>query len=89
VFRANGEGYFFLKLGGKTRDDFYNEVGAIADIARGCQEQGANDPSDFRAFVNPEVALYLKRKRLLSAAREALPVLSALLGTVVSIDDLV
>lgn len=89
VFRASEENYFFLKLGGKRRDEFLEEIGRVADLAKECQEQGPSDPEEFRSYVNMHVAIHLRRRRLLSAAASAIPALNALLGNIVDIKELV
>jgi hypothetical protein len=89
VFRAADSEYFFLKLGGKTQDQFFEEIGRIADIARQCQRESKAEGEAFRNYVNMQVANHLRRRRLLSATRSALPALSALLGGVVDFRELV
>ncbi len=89
VFRAKGEEFYFLKLGGKTRDQFLEEIGRIADLARECAAQGPADPEGFRDYVNMQVANHLRRRKILSATRTAVPVLGALLGSAVDIGELV
>lgn len=89
VFRAQGEEFYFLKLGGKNRDQFLEEIGRIADLARECAAEGPSDPEKFRDYVNMQVANHLRRRRILSATRTAVPVLGALLGNAVDIGELV
>lgn len=36
VFRAMDEEFYYLKLGNKNRDQFFEEIGRIADLAREC-----------------------------------------------------
>ena len=89
VFRAKGEEFFFLKLGGKSKDEFFEEIGRVADLARECQRENKSEGQDFRDYVNMQVANHLRRRKLLSATRSALPALSNLLGGAVAITELV
>lgn len=89
AFRAKGEEFYYLKLGGKNRDQFFEEIGRIADLARECADEGPADPEEFRDYVNMQVANHLRRRRLLSATRTAAPVLGALLGKAMDIGELV
>ncbi|WP_265502387.1 hypothetical protein [Paracoccus beibuensis] len=89
VFRAGGNEFYFLKLGGKSKDQFFEEIGRIADIARKCQQESKAEGMAFRDYVNMQVANHLRRRKLLSATRSALPALSALLGGIVDFKDLV
>lgn len=89
VFRAGGDEFFFLKLGGKSKDQFFEEIGRIADLARECQRESKADGTAFRDYVNMQVANHLRRRKLLSATKSALPALSALLGGIVDLRDLV
>ena len=89
VFRAKGEECFFLKLGGMTQDQFYEEIGRVADLARECQAESKAKGQAFRDYVNMQVANHLRRRRILSATRSALPALSSLLGSVVDFTELV
>lgn len=89
MFRAKDDQYYFLKLGGKSKDLFMQEIGLIADLARECQTKSKAEGQAFRDYVNMQVANHLRRRRLLSAGRSALPALSALLGSVVDLTELV
>lgn len=89
MFRAYKDEHFFLKLGGKDRDQFLNEIGCIADLAKECQTVGPKGDQEFREYVNMQVAIHLKRRKLLSATQSALPAFSALLGSAVDLRDLV
>lgn len=89
AFRADGEEFYYLKLGNKNRDQFLEEIGRIADLAQACSAEGTADPRDFREYVNMQVANHLRRRRLLSAAHTAVPVLGALLGSALDIRELV
>lgn len=89
VFRANGDQYYFLKLGGKSKEQFLQEIGLIADLARECQTESTAKGQAFRDYVNMQVANHLRRRRLLSAAKSAIPAISTLLGAVVDVRELV
>ncbi|MCR9237442.1 MAG: hypothetical protein NXI17_12310 [Alphaproteobacteria bacterium] len=89
VFRALGEECYYLKLGGFAREQFFEEIGLIADLARRCHAGGPDDPNDFRKYVNKRIASHLRRRKLLSATHSALPVLGTLLGGVVNLAELV
>lgn len=89
VFRAMDEEFFYLKLGNKSRDQFFEEIGRIADLARECAANGPTDSVEFRKYVNMHVANHLRRRRLLSATRSALPVIGGLLGSAVDFSELV
>lgn len=89
VFRAAEDDFFYLKLGGKTREEFFEEIGRISDLAVECHKEGPADVADFRAYVNMQVANHLRRRRLLSATRSALPALCALVGAAVDVKELV
>ena len=89
VFRAEDDEHFFLKLGGKTKEQFHEEIGLIADIARHCANETVADGAAFRRYVNGQVASHLRRRRMLSATRSALPALGAILGGVVDFTELV
>lgn len=89
VFRATDEEFYYLKLGNKSRDQFFEEIGRIADLARECAAEGPSEPNEFRKYVNMHVANHLRRRKLLSATKSALPVLGGLLGSAVDIGELV
>jgi hypothetical protein len=89
AFRARGDDCFFLKLGGRNRDSFIEEIGRIADLARQCQRESTLKGAAFRDYVNMQVANHLRRRRLLSAARSALPAISGFLGAAVDASELV
>jgi hypothetical protein len=89
VFRSKGQEFFYLKLGGKNRDQFFEEIGRVADLARQCQTESTSDGQAFRDYVTMQVANHLRRRRALSATRSALPALSALLGSMVDFSELV
>lgn len=89
AFRARGEDCFYLKLGGKNRDEFCEEIGRVSDVARKCQSEGPEDPDEFRDYVNMHVAIHLRQRRALSAARSALPAISALIGGVVDFKEII
>jgi hypothetical protein len=88
VFRASEEEFFYLKLGGMSQEKFIDEIGRIGDLAKECQAQGVEDSKSFRDYVNAAVCIHLRRRKLLSAAKSALPVLRSLLGVAVDIADL-
>ena len=89
VFRASGQEFFFLKLGGKSKDEFYEEIGRVADLAKECQSESKAEGQAYRDYVNMHVCNHLRRRKLLSATKSALPALSTLLGGVVDITELV
>lgn len=89
VFRAMDEEFYYLKLGNKSRDQFFEEIGRITDLARKCAADGPANPEEFRKYVNMHVANHLRRRKILSATKSAVPVLGGLLGSAVDIGDLV
>lgn len=89
VFRASKDEHFYLKLGGLTREQFYDEIGRVADVARKCQKDVAVGGGDFGDYVNRSVAVHLRKRKALSAARSALPAISALIGAAVDAKELV
>ena len=89
VFRASGSDHFFLKLGNRDRDGVCNIVGRIGDLAVKSAKEGPADPEKFREFVNMRTAKFLRNERALSALANSLPALSALLGSIVGLAELV
>ncbi len=89
AFRAGVDEFYFLKLGDKPQEQFFEEIGRIADLARECARSGPADPQEFRDYVNMQVANHLRRRKLLSATRSALPALGALVGGIVDFKELV
>jgi len=89
VFRASGQEYFFLKLGGKSKDQFLEEIGRVADLAKECQRESKAEGQAYRDYVNMQVCNHLRRRKLLSGTKSALPALGALLGGVVDLTELV
>lgn len=89
AFRAQEEEFYYLKLGNMDRDSFCEEIGLIADVARKCDAEGPQDPVEYRDYVNMQVCIHLRRRKLLSATKRALPAISSLLGVVVDINELV
>ena len=87
VFRAKGNQIYYLKLGEKS--DFYNEIEIIGDLAHNCVRDGPLEPDEFRKYVNKRVASHLLRKGFLSATKKALPALIWLLGTALTLAELV
>ena len=88
VFRASGESYYFLKLGHRNRDSFLEIVGRIGELAIECARHGPDDPDEFRDWVNMQTAAFLRNENSLSALTSALPALTTLLGSVVTLNDL-
>ena len=89
IFRAGNGSYYFLKLGGKSREDVSLILREIGDLANECHANGPANPEAYRQYVNTVVVNYLRKKKLLSALKSALPVLERLIGTAVNIKELV
>ncbi|WP_143040304.1 hypothetical protein [Albimonas donghaensis] len=89
AFRAMDQEFFYLKLGGRSRPEFLEEIGRIADISRRCQIESNSEGQEFREYVNMHVANHMRRRRILSAARSALPAIGALIGGAVDVRELV
>ena len=89
VFRALGDECFYLKLGHRDRAGILKIVGRIGDLAIKCSNEGPADPGAFRKFVNKRTAFFLYREKALSGLTSSLSALTALLGFVVNVKDLV
>lgn len=89
VFRASGDDYYYLKLGHRTKSDFLDVIGRIGDLTLECAQNGPQEPSEFRNWVNMQTANFLRREKMLSALKSSLPVLNGLLGGVVNAKELV
>lgn len=88
VFRAGNGEYYFLKLGGKSKEKVLKILREVGDLANECHANGPQDGEDFRQYVNTVVVNHLRRKRLLSALASALPWLERLTGGAVSLKEL-
>ncbi|WP_147016645.1 hypothetical protein [Methylorubrum extorquens] len=89
VFRVNEGEHYYLKLGGKTRDQFCEEIGRITDLAQKCQKEGPEDAEQFREYVNERLIIHLRTRKILSATRTALPAISKIVGGIVGINELI
>lgn len=89
IFRAGTGQHYYLKLGGKTKDEMLLILREIGDLANECHAKGPKDAEAYRQYVNTVVVNYLRKKKLLSALASALPWLEKLTGGAVSLKELV
>ena len=89
VFRAKDDDYYFLKLGQLSKDAVLKILGRIGDLAVETAKEGPDDPDEFRDWINMQTANFLRRQKMLSALKSALPALNGLLGGLVDAKELV
>ena len=88
VFRAGNGEHYFLKLGGKSKEEVLQILREIGDLANECHANGTQDADAYRQYVNTVVVNHLRKKKLLSAMASALPWLEKLTGGAVSLKEL-
>jgi hypothetical protein len=89
IFRAGNGQHYYLKLGGKSKDEVLLILREIGDLANKCHAESTQEGEAYRQYVNTVVVNYLRKKKLLSAVASALPWLDTLTGGAVSLKELV
>lgn len=89
VFRFTRADYYFVKLGGLSKEELILRVGEIVEVAKIQYQIAPHEHDEFQKEMHRAVINHLRAKGILSALHAAAPAIAALIGGGASVASLV